>query len=79
MTHHIESSHLGLPRVEGGAAHVESMRIQLDQHDCGYVLAQRTGPGEEAARRMLIRAVARRHPGPESLRVRGMELLDRGR
>ncbi len=62
----------------GAAAngHVEAMRVQLDHHDCGYVLAERTGLAAETVRRMIIRSVARVHPGLEPLRRKIGELLD---
>jgi len=58
------------------AAHLEAMRVQLEEHNCGYVLAQRTGLEEETARRTVIRSVARRHPGLDDLRNRVTRLLD---
>lgn len=62
------------PAIAGG--HVEAMRVQLNHHDCGYILGERTGIPQDAARRMIARAVARSHPSLEPLRMRITELLD---
>jgi prepilin-type processing-associated H-X9-DG protein len=56
--------------------HVEAMRVQLDHHDCGYVLAERTGLAADTARRIIVRSVARTHPGLEPLRRKIGQLLD---
>ena len=63
---------------EGEAvAHLDAMAVQLDNHDCGFVLSQRTGLEPETARRMVIRSVARQHPGLTPLRDKVSALLDR--
>ena len=50
--------------------HIRAMRVQLDEHDIGFTLGQRTGIDGENASRMIARAVGRRHPGLEPLRKR---------
>jgi hypothetical protein len=62
------------PAVADG--HIEAMRVQLNHHDCGYDLGQRTGLAPEIARRMVVRAVARSHPGLQPLRDRIAGLLE---
>lgn len=57
-------------------AHIEAMQVQLDEHDAGHVLAQRTGLERDDARRRIIRSVARRHPQLDDLRNRVREALD---
>jgi biotin operon repressor len=58
--------------------HIEAMRVQLDEHDAGYVLSQRTGFEQEDARRRLIRSVARRHPQLDELRTTIRQSLEGG-
>ncbi|WP_137862343.1 MULTISPECIES: hypothetical protein [unclassified Sphingomonas] len=58
------------------ASHVEAMRVQLDHHDCGYILGERTGIPHDTARRMIARSVARSHPGLDPLRTRIAQILD---
>lgn len=61
---------------EGDASnHIESMRVQLDQHDSSFVLSGRTGLSEEDCRRRIIRSVVRSHPELDSLRTKVNELL----
>ncbi|MGQ9366512.1 ATP-dependent nuclease [Azospirillum sp. ST 5-10] len=58
------------------AGHIQAMQVQLDHHDCGHVLAQRTGLKPAAARRSAVRAVARSHPALQPLRDRIIRLLE---
>jgi hypothetical protein len=55
--------------------HIQAMQVQLNHHDCGYVLAQRTGLEPAAARRAAVRAAARSHPALQPLRDRIIRLL----
>ena len=58
------------------AGHVEAMRVQIDHHDCGRTLSERTGIAPDAARRAVVKAVARTHPALQVLRDRVSQLLD---
>jgi hypothetical protein len=69
------ASELNCTRGEADG-HIAAMRVQLDHHDCSHVLSERTGLSRESARRMLVRSVARTHPGLEPLRQRVNQLLD---
>ncbi len=57
-------------------AHVEALQVQLDHHDCGHVLSERTGLPHEAAQRLIVRSVARTHPALEPLRAKVAQRLD---
>ncbi|MEJ6789525.1 AAA family ATPase [Brevundimonas sp. BR2-1] len=59
--------------------HIQAMSVQLNHHDSGFELAQRTGQSPETARRMIVRAVARSHPALQPLRDKIAEILDGAR
>jgi hypothetical protein len=56
--------------------HIQSMSVDLDNHDLGYTLSMRAGIPEEVALRMIVRAVARTHPALHPLKARILQLLD---
>ncbi len=60
------------------AGHINAMGVEPEHHDCGHVLAQRTGLDLAAAQRAAVRAVARSHPALQPLRDRINELLHCG-
>lgn len=57
-------------------AHVTSLRAQLDHHDIGFALHQRTGIDRKDCLRRTMGAVAPRHPLMDVLRERVKGLLD---
>ncbi len=66
---------LSCSRADAGR-HYEAMLVQLDAHDAGYILSQRTGREREECQRSVIRSVARRHPQLEPLRAQVQRMLD---
>lgn len=66
---------LNCPRGDAHA-HVEAMRVQIDHHGCGHTLGQRTGLSEDTATKVIIRSMARIHPGLADLRQRIQGILD---
>lgn len=59
-------------------SHIQAMVVQRDHHDCGFTLAQRTGLSADDARRRIVRAIARNHPGLQPMRNKVRELLGEG-
>jgi predicted ATPase len=57
-------------------AHITSLRAQLDHHDIGFALQQRTGIERKDCLRRTMGAVGPQHPQMDSLRERVKNLLD---
>jgi hypothetical protein len=55
--------------------HVQALCIELDHHNLGYVLNERTGLGADDCLRRVMSAVAPRHPQMEDLRARVTAML----